>query len=411
MRLSSIGYVPSIFVLCLAALLAAPASAAPAYTIVDLGTLGGPSSEGNGINGSGHVTGDSGLAGDDGVHAFKWVQGVKKDLGTLGGEYSVGNGIDPIGRITGYATLPNGHYRAFVWDQGRMSSLGDLGGDFSAGYAIDSGWVVGMSKTAQGKEHAFLYSSLTGVMQDLGTLGGQTSQAYAVNAQGTVVGYAYDLTWNFVAFRWSAGNMVSLGTLGGDWSKAFGINGLGTIVGQAYTTGNFEAHAFRWTNGTLTDLGRLSGHYSEGRAITNTGMVVGQADVANDTGFLVYHAVVVRPGGHMQDLNGLIPAGSGWTLSEATAINESGQISGYGTFNGAQHAFLLIPKVTLSLAKSSVPGAIEPQWGGGPAPYTLMRATNARFTENVQTLVGNGGVTSFDDPVLSDGQTYFYLVN
>ena len=41
----------------------------------------------------------------------------------------------------------------------------------------------------------------------------------------------------------------------------------------------------------------------------------------------------------MQDLNGLIPANSGWFLSTANAINNAGQVTGQGTINGESHAF------------------------------------------------------------------------
>jgi len=43
----------------------------------------------------------------------------------------------------------------------------------------------------------------------------------------------------------------------------------------------------------------------------------------------------------MVDLNSLLPANSGWTLTQASAINNEGQIVGYGIHNGATHAFLL----------------------------------------------------------------------
>jgi len=46
----------------------------------------------------------------------------------------------------------------------------------------------------------------------------------------------------------------------------------------------------------------------------------------------------------MKDLNRLIPSGSGWVLSEATGINDAGQIVGSGTVHGQQHAFLLNPR-------------------------------------------------------------------
>ncbi|MGA2696202.1 MAG: hypothetical protein ABSE92_09070 [Terriglobales bacterium] len=34
-----------------------------------------------------------------------------------------------------------------------------------------------------------------------------------------------------------------------------------------------------------------------------------------------------------------------WTLSTAYAINNSGQITGYGTINGENHAYLLTPSL------------------------------------------------------------------
>jgi hypothetical protein len=51
--------------------------------------------------------------------------------------------------------------------------------------------------------------------------------------------------------------------------------------------------------------------------------------------------VFLYSGGTMTDLNSLLPAGSGWVLLTPTAINDFGQIVGYGNINGEQHAFLL----------------------------------------------------------------------
>ena len=48
--------------------------------------------------------------------------------------------------------------------------------------------------------------------------------------------------------------------------------------------------------------------------------------------------------GGMKDLNNLIPPNSGWVLVLANSINNSGQITGYGTINGENHAFLLTPQ-------------------------------------------------------------------
>jgi hypothetical protein len=45
----------------------------------------------------------------------------------------------------------------------------------------------------------------------------------------------------------------------------------------------------------------------------------------------------------MVDLQDLIDARSGWILEQASAISNSGYITGYGARNGESHAFLLTP--------------------------------------------------------------------
>ena len=57
----------------------------------------------------------------------------------------------------------------------------------------------------------------------------------------------------------------------------------------------------------------------------------------------------------MEDLNDLIPAGSGWVLVEARGINYRGQIVGTGSINGHAHAFLLTPEITAVPAPPASP--------------------------------------------------------
>jgi probable HAF family extracellular repeat protein len=101
-------------------------------------------------------------------------------------------------------------------------------------------------------------------------------------------------------------------------------------------------HAFLYSGGKMTDLGVLFDS-STGEAINNSGVVVGQADVLIN-GVTQEHAFIYT-GGKMQDLNNLISANSGWMLTEATGINDTGQIvcNAYNPSNGQHHAFLLTP--------------------------------------------------------------------
>ena len=74
--------------------------------------------------------------------------------------------------------------------------------------------------------------------------------------------------------------------------------------------------------------------------------------------------------GVMIDLNSLLPTGSDWLLQAATAINDCGQIVGYGTVDGRQGAFLL--NLT-TLTPSSVPP-------GAPAFTLTVTGIGTNFT-------------------------------
>ena len=61
----------------------------------------------------------------------------------------------------------------------------------------------------------------------------------------------------------------------------------------------------------------------------------------------------------MLDLNSLIPSGSGWALTEAYAINSSGQIVGTGILNGVEHAVLLAdPPASVPEPSTALPVAV-----------------------------------------------------
>ena len=93
-------------------------------------------------------------------------------------------------------------------------------------------------------------------------------------------------------------------------------------------------------SGKIRDLGLLKGGtYSIAFGINDSGVVVGYGNIANNAA----HAMVWEAGKGMRDLNSLIPAGTGWTLINANAINNVGQITGYGSRNGHNHAFVLTP--------------------------------------------------------------------
>ena len=192
--------------------------------------------------------------------------------------------------------------------------------------------------------HAFRWD---GAIHDLGFLPGSFhfdrpgSESSAINNNAMVVGWSdiADSTWR--AFLWDGSTMRNLGSLGGHLSKATAINDQVQIAGWSFLSNDTDSHAFIWDSANgMHDIGILpGGNYSSANGINKGGLVVGKGNIPpfdQDT-----HAFLWDSTSGMRDLNDLIPSDSGWVLIEATAINDSGQIVGWGYHDGQQGAFLL----------------------------------------------------------------------
>lgn len=349
----------------------------PTSVIEDLGTLGGPTSLGLGINAAGNVTGGSYLSSHDphsaGLHAFRYVDGLGMlDVGALPpGNISEGQGINSGGLIVGGSFVEGFVPHAFIASATlTLTDLGTLGGEYSYAWDInDAGQVTGEASNVAGDIHAFLWTRAAG-MRDLGTLGGNRSVGRSINESGQVAGESKTGSGGTIrAFRFTEGaGMISLGALpGGTNSSAYGINNSGQVVGESDTGpildpsfrlkgfALFGTHAFLWTEGVgMIDLGHLGGRRSLATAISNTGIVVGTSTALNGAS----RAFRWTQAGGMTDLNTLLPSNSGWVLTVAWDVNDRGQITGEGFHNGAQHAFRLNPPelVSPSAEGKSPPG-------------------------------------------------------
>ena len=283
------------------------------------------------------------------------------------------------GQVVGVSSNSGGTSHAFRTAANQpinatTDDLGTLGGNYSYAAGInDSGQVAGNSTLAGVITHAFRTTAnepINPSTDDLGTLGGMSSWAYAINDSGQVAGYSVtSLTssgYAYHAFRTAPNQSINpatddLGTFGGQDSYAYGINNIGQVVGAADVGGSYAEHAFvHGGSGSLSlltdDLGTLGGLNSEALAINNEGLIVGDAYTTGNA----EHAFLYCDGS-MQDLNNLIAANSGWTLTAATAINNFDQIVGYGTVGGVTHAFLLttVPEPsTLTLLGGSAVGLV-----------------------------------------------------
>jgi probable HAF family extracellular repeat protein len=171
-----------------------------------------------------------------------------------------------------------------------------------------------------------------------------------INDHGQVVGIMVSSNGLQGSIWDSSNGLRNIGSLGAELVEAEGINNISQVVGSSRTLEN-TTHAFIWdsTQGIL-DLGTLYGKKSEAYDINNLGVVVGGSEeLAIGSGSGGTRAFVWDPRQGMRDLNDLIPADSGWIMGRATAINDNGQIVGFGRFSGvvddpiAWRAFLLTP--------------------------------------------------------------------
>lgn len=325
-----------------------PVDAAPLYNILPLDVLpGGLDSVAVGLNELGQVAGDSrfdrsGHIGqsravtwdESGAPLDLWpvellVGGVALDINNSGvvvGRYGSGAGIPVPGPGVPYG-------RAFVWDS--VNGRRDLGlepvGNSQAVAVNDAGAVVGTSEvlTIIGTSSfyaplAFIWDESSGI-QSLGTLGGNFSFAADVNASGLVVGYSETAAEIERAFVWDRINgMQDIPTPSTGFSRAVAVNDLGQVLG-----GGEGGVAFIWdaVNGMQSiPVG--------GNDINNLGQVVG--------GFVGDPTIWDATNGSRR-LADLILPNSGWNLEIAFAINDAGEIAGYGLFNGEIRGFLMTP--------------------------------------------------------------------
>lgn len=322
-------------------------SAEVRYTVTDLGTLGGNSSNAQSINNFGVVAGYAATSSGQ-SHACLWADGQIADL-IPDRNKSAGLAINNLGQVAGAFEKPedNAMSRAFFFDGTTLVDLGTLGGTESIAFDLnDLGQVVGYSRMGMNNPdpistQAFVWQN--GVMVGLGTLGGSVSYAYGINNKGEIVGEASTDSQTH-AFVWKDNVMTGLGTLGGTWSEAHAINEASQIAGVSEISDGFW-RAFLYRDGSMQNLGTLGGDISWAIGINNLGQIVGYSDLitGNDLSDFSDYRAYLWENGQMIDLNTLIDGNSGWNLFSAYSINDLGQIVGEGIINGQTHAFLLTP--------------------------------------------------------------------
>ena len=336
-----------------AALVAAPALAAPSYVAVPLGTLGGPTSHPAAINNGGQVAGLSylplvdpaappGQPGNAVVHAVVDVNGTLRDLGINPHGTSQATGINASGQVTVVARDLAGTSGALLVTGAQVVDVGPPGSEAWAAALNDAGTVTG-SANIGGAGHAFLYAN--GAAVDIHSIG-ITSSASAINATGQVTGIV-SFSTNGVVIDHQSAFFYDSGTM-----HVLGENETGNSSGMAINDGNQVAawllrfewngiHAVVFDQRGTTDLGTLGGANSVPLGINNGGWVVGASDIAGANG---NHAFL-HDGTQMYDLNALVVSGlDGAVLTNALDINEKNQVVATACIDvGMCQAFRLDP--------------------------------------------------------------------
>ena len=202
--------------------------------------------------------------------------------------------------------------------------------------AIVSAIHLACAQSARGEYAVFDLGSL------VNTATGRNASVGAANASSQVAmtnapdGLAYR------AFRFSAGSALDLGTLGGTDSFASGINNAGQVAGRAKTAAGVT-HAFVWTPGAtdgipanpqMKDLNPTGG-VSQAYAINATGQIAGFLTVSGhpkdvDRAFRYSNGVITQ-----------LPLPGNVDSTYAYAINSAGKIAGesYSGNSGTPHGF------------------------------------------------------------------------
>ena len=283
------------------------------------------------VNGVGQVVGWYGRT----AGPFLWQDGLITDLGTLGGTWGFGYSINDAGDVSMKSKMPTGPNHAAIWSDGTLYDMqlpgqcggcnGDMRDTNEAG--VSGGWSEWTSPI-HSLQATLWYPD--GTHDFVTPAGYRNALVQAVGETGDILlaastGDPYKLGSESDGFLLSAdGTLTNLGKLGTHpYLRPSAMSG-GKIVGRAHGSG--ADNGFLWQNGVLTDLGTFIP-----TDINVVGDVVGSV---NGVAHLMRNSVVT-------DLNSFLPSGTGWVLTAANGINDSGRVVGSGTIGGLTRGFVM----------------------------------------------------------------------
>ena len=185
--------------------------------------------------------------------------------------------------------------------------------------------------------------------------GAHDSAAVAINASGHSVGYSETPSGGYDAVLWGPkGKATVLTDLGGQgYSQAVAENNNGWSIGFSKTLKGEDA--VLWSPlGKATLLKNPGGQgFEYAVAINASEQSVGYADIPGGG----TEAVLWQPSGKATNLGASAILGSAWSNTQATGINNNGDIIGFGDYKGEIQGFLLTPAAA---SVSAIPFSATP---------------------------------------------------
>jgi len=385
----------------------------PQYQIFDIGVVqaGDSASQGLRVSGGNVAVGRSIRTGA--AQAFTWTQGggIVGLPNLAGRNYCVANSANDTGFAAGAcATALSGTGRLpVIWQNGAVSqlpmpvnqTLGDANAVNASGIAVGS---VGSGINQRG----VIYNSVAAnIIAETTSNGSYFVTAFGINDSGRIVGQGIDPTNAArnvgMVFDIGSHTAFEVGALpNANGALAFGVSNAGHVVGSSMLNQG-SGLPFIWTQGGgIIAIPRPTGtSQGSARGVNSAGWAVGTASSAFAIPFLYDGTATYR-------LADLIPAGTGWdistnTSSSALGISDGNVIVGTGVYNGAIHAYAMVPVANLSLG-----GRILTASGAGIA-NAIVTLSGGNLPSPLKTATGSFGYYNFTG--LQPGMNYTVTVS
>jgi probable HAF family extracellular repeat protein len=250
-------------------------------------------------------------------------------LGTLGGTSSNAIRINDRRQIIGYSTIvpDREETRPFLWENGVMRDLSTDPGELSFAYDLnDLGHIAGASAD---REDGSTYGAwwANGITNRLAFLPGSNScHATAINNVGLIAGFCIvfpdPVRFELVGVFWRNAIIERIAVPADLQLYPLDVNDAGATIGIAFR--GSEVFKFLWQNGVLTDIDEAAaGAFSEVVAINNRGDIAGYGPGPSFLQALLWDGQTTRA------------VGDPSTSNIAYGLNDLGDVAGGSNRSGA----------------------------------------------------------------------------